>query len=63
MPFGLKHEKAKKLFPFNNSKRQLRSNEVYKVNFANTDRYKKSTIPFLQKANFALSELVELDKS
>ena len=47
--------------PINQSKRQLRNNEVNKVNFANTDRYKTSTIPFLQnllnedektKANF-----------
>ena len=43
------------------SKKNLRSSEIYKVNFANTDRYQKSTIPFLQnllnkeendKANF-----------
>ena len=44
----VKHDKAKQLFPLNNATKQLRNTEVYKVNFANNDRYKKSTIPFLQ---------------
>ena len=44
----VKHEKTKQLFPLNNSKKKLRNTELFKVNFGNTDRYKKSTIPFLQ---------------
>ena len=45
---SVKHEKAGKIFPLKQLKKQLRSNELYKVNFASTDRYQKSTIPFLQ---------------
>ena len=45
---SMKHEKAKKLFPLNNSKKQLRNTEMFKVNFGNTGRYQKSTIPYLQ---------------
>ena len=45
---SIKHEKAKQLFPLNNSKKQLRNTEMFKVNFGNTGRYQKSTIPYLQ---------------
>ena len=45
---SLRNEKAGKLFPMKQSKKCLGSSEIYKVNFANTDRYQKSTIPFLQ---------------
>ena len=44
----IKHEKAAKIFPLKQLKKKLRSNELFKVNFASTERYQKSTIPFLQ---------------
>ena len=45
----LKNEKVKNFFPYNPcSKIRTRHNEIYKVNHANTERYKKSTIPYLQ---------------
>ena len=44
---SIKHEKAKK-FPVNVSRKNFRKSERCKVNFANTNRYQKSTIPFLQ---------------
>ena len=44
----IKHEKAGKIFPLKQLKKKLRSNELFKVNFASTERYQKSTIPFLQ---------------
>ena len=45
---SVKHEKAGKIFPLKQLKKKLSSNEIYKVNFASTERYQKSTIPFLQ---------------
>ena len=45
---SIKHEKAGKIFPLKQFKKKLRSNELFKVNFASTERYQKSTIPFLQ---------------
>ena len=46
----LKNEKVKKFFPYNQfSEIRTRHSEIFKVNHANTERYKKSTIPYLQK--------------
>ena len=42
---SLKHEKAKQMFPLKDFKKQLRNTEVFKVNFAATNRYKKSSVP------------------
>ena len=47
---SIKHEKAGKIFPLKQLKKQLRSNELYKVNFASTDRYKKINTTFLTKS-------------
>ena len=46
----LKHEQMKKMFPLNekNSTIETRHNEKYKINKANTERYKNSAIPFFQ---------------
>ena len=46
----LKHEKMKELFPLNvkNTQLKIRFKETYKVNKANTERYKQSAIPYLQ---------------
>ena len=48
--FCLKTEKAKSLFPENQTERTLstRNFERFKVNNFNTERYRKSTIPYLQ---------------
>ena len=45
---SLKHEKVRNLFPVKDLKRQLRNTEVFKVNFATTNRYKKSSVPYMQ---------------
>ena len=45
----IKHEKAKSLFPLNNHVKCLRNSEKFKVNFATSERYRKSSIPYLQK--------------
>ena len=45
----LKNEKVRNFFPYNQcSKIRTRHSEIFKVNYANTERYKKSTIPYLQ---------------
>ena len=46
----LKHEQMKKMFPENekNGMIETRHKEKYKVNKANTERYKKSAIPYFQ---------------
>ena len=46
----LKHEQMKKMFPLNekNSTVETRHKEKYKINKANTERYKNSAIPFFQ---------------
>ena len=44
----IKHEKAKILFPLNNHLKQLRHSEKFKVKFAANERYKKSSIPYMQ---------------
>ena len=46
----LKHEQMKKMFPENeiNGIIETRHKEKYKVNKANTERYKKSAIPYFQ---------------
>ena len=46
----LKHEKMKEMFPLNvkNTELKIRFKETYKVNKANTERYKQSAIPYLQ---------------
>ena len=44
----IKHEKAKILFPVNNHVKKLRHSEKFKVKFAASERYKKSSIPYMQ---------------
>ena len=41
----------KKLFPLavKNHSMKMRTNEKFKVNKANTERYQKSPVPFMQK--------------
>ena len=48
---SLKLDKFSELFPFNNAKHLMkkRNPEKYAVANANTERYRKSTIPFLQR--------------
>ena len=36
------------MFPLKDFKKQLRNTEVFKVNFAATNRYKKSSVPCMQ---------------
>ena len=47
----LKHEQMKQMFPINekNSQIQTRHKEMYKVNKANTERYRQSAVPYLQR--------------
>ena len=47
----LKHEKMKRLFPLTskNHSMKTRTIEKFKVNSANTERYKKSSIPYMQR--------------
>ena len=46
----LNHTKNDRLFPRNPTyNNRIRSSEPFKVNFANTEAYQKSTIPFCQK--------------
>ena len=47
----LKHPKLKNLFPFNQetSGYDLRKKEPFKINFAHTSSYKRSTIPYCQR--------------
>ena len=47
----LKNEKVKSFFPYNNCSKKIKTRhyEKFKVNHANTERYRKSTIPYLQK--------------
>ena len=47
----LKHEQMKKMFPINekNSQIQTRHEETYKVNKANTERYRQSAVPYFQR--------------
>ena len=57
---SLKQEKLHAMFPKNiKTKFQLRFNEKYVVNHANTLRYQKSAIPFLQKK---LNESVNIER-
>ena len=46
----LKNEKMKKLFPLARTDHQMktRTKDKFKVNYAKTDRYKKSAIPYMQ---------------
>ena len=47
----LKNEKMKQLFPLAKRKHEMdtRSKEKFKVNIAKTERYKKSSIIYMQK--------------
>ena len=46
----LKHPKNSRLFPRNPTyNKRIRTSEAFKVNFANTESYQKSAIPFCQK--------------
>ena len=44
----LRNSKVKSMFPVNEWKRSLRNQNKYLVNFASTERYKKSAIPYMQ---------------
>ena len=44
----LKNYKVKSMFPPSKSKRLTRNSEKFLVNFGNTERYKKSSVPYLQ---------------
>ena len=45
-----KHEKNGRMFPVNPQyNNRIRESEPYQVNFANTERYKKSAIPYCQR--------------
>lgn len=58
----IKHEKAKQLFPLNNHIKHLR--ERFKINFASSERYKKSSIPYMQNLfNQNERKKVELKRS
>ena len=48
---SVKHPKNGRLFPLNPSTNQhfIRQKEVFQVNFAKTDEYKKSAIPYCQR--------------
>ena len=46
---ALKHPRNQQLFPRNeNNLKQIRNQEFFKVNFARTEQYRKSAIPFCQ---------------
>ena len=49
----LNHPKHSRLFPLNpsiaNENNEVRSREIFEVNFAKTGSYKKSTIPYCQR--------------
>ena len=47
----LKHEQMKKMFPINekNSQIETRHKETFKVNKANTERYRQSAVPYFQR--------------
>ena len=44
----IKHPQLKRLFPFNGNEHSLRNSDKFKVNFAYTENYRKSTIPYCQ---------------
>ena len=48
---SIKHTKNRRLFPLNPSTSEhfVRQKEIFQVNFAKTDDYKKSAIPFCQR--------------
>ena len=48
---SLRLDKFSELFPFNNAKHLMkkRNHEKYAVTNANTERYRKSAVPFLQR--------------
>ena len=47
---ALKHPKNQKMFPINpNYNKHIRGSEPFVVNFAKTETYKKSTIPYCQR--------------
>ena len=48
------------MFPLKDFKKQLRNTEVFKVNFAATNRYKKSSVPYMQNL-LNESEKVKID--
>ena len=44
----LKHPQLKRLFPRNENLHSLRNKDEFKINFANTEKYRKSAIPYCQ---------------
>ena len=57
----LKQERMSVMFPKNNNKStvKIRNKEPFHVNKANTERYKNSAIPFLQRK---LNESINIEK-
>ena len=45
----LKHPQLKRLFPLNENSHSLRNKDEFKINFAHTETYKKSAIPYCQQ--------------
>ena len=47
----LKNEKARKMFPMNHKDHTMktRNNDIFKVQFANTERLQKSALIYMQK--------------
>ena len=45
----LKHPQLKRLFPRNDNPHSLRNTDEFKINFANTEHYRKSAIPYCQR--------------
>ena len=45
----LKNEKTFDMFPKNSPKKKTRKQEIFKVNFASTERLKRSSIPYMQR--------------
>ena len=56
----LKHEKFSDMFPKSQSTFRSRNKEKYHVNMANRERYKHSSIPFLQRK---LNENSQMEKN
>ena len=48
---SVKHPRNKKIFPLNevSHRHEMRDKEKYRVNFARTESYKKSAIPYCQR--------------
>ena len=45
----LKHPQLKRLFPLNENPHSLRNKDEFKINFAHTEHYRKTAIPYCQQ--------------